>query len=66
MSTIYSGVDVVVDKKDQSVSKRIEITGTFESENIKTMSRFVKPGDVMMNIGCHIGLESMVMGQIIG
>ena len=30
------------------------------------MARFVKPGDVMMNIGCHIGLEAMVMGQILG
>jgi FkbM family methyltransferase len=30
------------------------------------MTRFVKEGDTVLNIGSHIGLEAMVMGRIIG
>ena len=48
------------------MSRKIDSAGTWDNQNIKTMARFVKPGDVMMNIGCHIGLEAMVLGQIIG
>lgn len=33
---------------------------------LRTMARFVKKGDTILNLGSHIGLESVVMGKIIG
>jgi hypothetical protein len=30
------------------------------------MARFVKQGDTIINVGCHIGLESVVMGKQLG
>ena len=34
--------------------------------NLRAFGRFVKEGQTFINIGTHIGLESMVYGQIIG
>lgn len=30
------------------------------------MTLFIKPGNTVLNIGSHIGLEAIVLGKIIG
>ena len=30
------------------------------------MARFVKPGDSVLNIGSHIGLEALILGKVVG
>ena len=65
VSTIY-GLDVVVDRLDKTVSQSIRAVGTWEGHLLRTMARFVKPGDTVINIGSHIGLEALVLGRIAG
>jgi hypothetical protein len=66
VSTKYDKVDVIVDSRDGVVSSNIKNGGTWEPRNLRTMARFVKTGDTVINIGSHIGLEAIVMGRIAG
>lgn len=65
VSTMYH-VDVIVDPQDKGVSRVIMDIGTWEPRNIRLMSRFVKTGSTVLNIGSHIGLEAIIMGKIAG
>lgn len=56
VSTKYDLVDVIVDGKDGVVSRNIKNGGTWEAGNLRTMTRFVKEGDTVLNLGSHIGL----------
>lgn len=59
-------MDIIVDRYDALVSSYIRNSGSWEAFNIRTMTRFVKEGDTVLNIGSHVGLEAMIMGKIIG
>ena len=66
MTTIYDHIDLIVDKYDNMVSGVIRATGLWEGRNIRTMARFVKEGQVILNVGAHVGLEAIVFGKIVG
>ena len=57
---------MIVDRLDQTVSHLIKESGTWEPHYLRTMARFVKEGDTVVNIGSHIGLEAIVLGKIAG
>lgn len=40
--------------------------GYYEPYAVSTQAKFIKEGDVVLNIGCHYGLEAIVFGKIIG
>ena len=65
MPTIY-GLDVIVDDLDEMVSGHIKNIGTWEPNYIRAMAKLVKEGDVLLNIGSHIGLEMIVLGRGVG
>ena len=48
------------------VSKTIKDGGCWEPSDLRTIARFVKPGQTFLNLGSHIGLEAMVLGRIVG
>lgn len=56
VSTIYTGVDIFVDKLDGFISRAIMNYGYWEPRNLRNMARFVKPGDSILNVGSHVGL----------
>lgn len=60
------GFDMYVDSKDQTVSKIIINTGTWQPHFINLIGHLVKPGDNVLNLGSQSGLEAIVMGKIIG
>ena len=55
---------MVIDSRDLSASKHIKLVGFYPG--IQNYIRLVKEGDIVLNIGVHIGLEAMIMGKIIG
>lgn len=66
VSTVYDHIDLIVDTYDNMVSGVIRATGLWEGRNIRTMARFIKEGQVILNIGSHVGLEAIVFGKIVG
>jgi tRNA A58 N-methylase Trm61 len=66
VTSIYDGVNVVIDALDRDVSRVISATGTWEAYILRAMARFVKPGSRILNAGSHIGLEAITLGRIAG
>ena len=66
VTTIYENISVFVDPLDKAVSKEIRYIGFWEARNLRVMSGFVKEGDHILNAGSHIGLESVVLGKMLG
>ena len=66
MPTIYEGIDLFVDGWDASVSKMIINKGYWQPLNLRNMARFVQPGYTILNVGTHVGLEAIVLGQTLG
>jgi len=64
IGTIYPGVSFIIDLNDAYLSVYYKKYG-YETY-IRYFSRFLKEGDVLLNIGAHLGFESMVFGKIIG
>ena len=40
--------------------------GAYEPQNIRSMSKLIKEGDTLLNIGAHIGTEMIVLGKLLG
>ena len=60
------GFQMYVDSKDGSVSMKIRKYGTWEPYIAAVIARLVKPGDHVLNLGSQSGMESMIMGMIVG
>lgn len=51
---------------DNYIENSILTTGTYESEIHKIISFSLKPGEVALDIGCNLGLQSLRMSKIVG
>jgi hypothetical protein len=60
------GFEIIIDENDGGVSHFIRLFGTWEPHFIILIGQIVKPGNNVLNLGSHIGLEAVVMGKIIG
>ncbi len=60
------GIDLFVDSVDITVSRLIMTKGFWEPGYINLIGHIVKPGFNVLNLGSQSGLESMIMGKIIG
>lgn len=60
------GFSMYIDGKDGSVSKKIKTTGSWEPYIAAIISRLVKPGDNIINLGSQSGMEALIMGKRIG
>ena len=57
---------MIVDPKDNTVSRAIRDTGTWQPDNIHVIAHFVQKGHKVLNLGAQTGLEALLMGQMIG
>lgn len=55
-----------VDSKDNSVSKKIAISGTWKSRQLNLIGHMLKPGDKVLDLGSQFGLITIAMAKIIG
>lgn len=51
---------------DNYIENSILTTGTYESEIAKIINFSLVPGDVCLDIGCNIGLQSLRMSKMVG
>lgn len=54
-----------VDVMDNTVSRFIANTGTWEPSLINIITKIVKKGDSVLNVGSQSGLEAIIMGKIV-
>lgn len=66
IQTIYPTVDILVDNFDGTISKDISNGGAWKNKKLRGATLFVKPGDTVLNVGSHIGLEAINLGKIVG
>ena len=55
---------IIIDRTDIGVSAVLKRTGNWPGMEIYHI--FMKEGDVVLNVGSHVGFDGMVMGKIIG
>lgn len=55
-----------VSTKDQSISRKVFVSGAYELAELNFISHFVKPGMIVADIGANIGVHSLVMAGAIG
>jgi len=47
---------IIVDRSDEAVSSHILNEGTWQPHLLYLLSRLVRKGDTILNIGSHVGL----------
>ena len=64
IGTVWPGISLIIDSRDGMVSRSLKNSGNWG--DFDNYIRFVKEGDVVLNIGSHIGYEGMILGKVIG
>jgi FkbM family methyltransferase len=62
---LESGVRLFVDLSDHVIGLNI-VRGRYENDEIRWMRRLLKPGDVAIDVGAHIGFFTMQMAAAVG
>ncbi len=57
---------MVVDPKDNAVSKFIREKGRYDVAQMRFIKGVLKAGDNVINLGSQTGLEAIYMGKLIG
>ena len=60
------GFGLFVASKDGSVSQTIKDKGSWEPEMVDALNHLVKPGNIVVHLGTHIGFHDVVLGKIVG
>jgi FkbM family methyltransferase len=42
------------------------VTGTYEPDVIETLKKYAGPGDLCLDVGAHLGYETIVMSKLVG
>ena len=59
------GFSLVVSPTDTVVSETILASGSWQPQLVHLVSQLVSAGDIVVNLGAHVGLEALLMGQIV-
>ncbi|SRR6266568_1573898 len=60
------GHRIYIDKHDQTISQELILSGQWETFESEIFSRFVRPGDVVVDIGAHIGWYTLLAAKLVG
>lgn len=63
---VTHGIKMFVDKKDQAVSLQLILTKIWEPFETQVFLRTVKKGDVVLDVGAHIGYYTLLAAQKVG
>lgn len=63
--TKYHGMPIVV-WANESIGRRIILSGRFEESEIKHFEEFIDEGSVCLDVGANIGTHAIVMGRLAG
>jgi FkbM family methyltransferase len=59
------GLKIKLNPNDNDVGKFV-FNGTYEAETILFLSKFIKRGDIVMDIGANIGLFTLYLSSLVG
>jgi FkbM family methyltransferase len=62
-SAVIHGFPIELDRED---SLRLSLFGSFEPEETALVESVIKPGDVVIDIGAHIGYYTLLFSKLVG
>jgi FkbM family methyltransferase len=54
------------DKEDQFIGRALDIYGEWCDEEVELLSRLLRPGDVVVDVGAHIGTHAVPLARQVG
>ena len=63
VSTIYPDVSMIVDSRDGDIAGQIKRFGYWAPQNVEDFGRLIKKGDTLLNVGSHIGIETIIFAK---
>lgn len=63
---IIGGNKLFIDKKDSAVSQELILSGKWEEYETSIFKKNIKKGDVVLDIGAHIGYYTLIAAQAVG
>lgn len=54
------------DPRDRFISRKLIVDGSYEATEIALLCSFIRPGDVVLDIGANIGLYTLAMSRAVG
>ena len=63
---IINGLKLYIDKNDTVVSESLIYNKTWSKHETKLVSKYLKKGDVFVDVGAHIGYFTLLASKIVG
>lgn len=60
------GHKIFIDKHDGTISQELILSGKWEDFETEVFSKFIRPGDVVIDIGAHIGWYTLIAAKLVG
>lgn len=57
---------MIINRRDRWVGDSLDIYGEFSESEVEVFRKYVKPGDVVLDIGANIGAHTIVLSQLVG
>lgn len=57
---------MIVNRRDSWVGDSLDIYGEFSESEVEVFRRYVKPDDLVLDIGANIGAHTIVLSQLVG
>lgn len=60
------GHKIFIDKHDATISQELILSGKWEDFETEIFSQYIHPGDIVVDIGAHIGWYTLIAAKLVG
>lgn len=57
---------MILNRRDSWVGDSLDIYGEFSESEVEVFRKYIKPGDLVLDIGANIGAHTVVLSQLVG
>jgi FkbM family methyltransferase len=57
---------MIINRRDRWIGDSLDIYGEFSESEVEVFRKYVKPGDVVLDVGANIGAHTVVLSQLVG